>query len=57
MIMGFIHIEQGPGSLRYLAMGGTAVGTGRSTYEGFAERFIAAVTVLLSTEQIRSNIS
>ncbi|MCJ1298602.1 fumarase fum1 [Hypocenomyce scalaris] len=36
--------------LRLLAMGGTAVGTGLNTYEGFAEEFAAEVTRIAGTE-------
>ena len=36
--------------LRLLAMGGTAVGTGLNTYEGFAEDFAAEVTRITETQ-------
>ena len=40
---GIERVGQGLEGLRYLAMGGTAVGTGLNTYEGFAEDFAAEV--------------
>lgn len=41
---GIDRIEQGLEGLRYLSMGGTAVGTGLNTYQGFDVAFAAEVT-------------
>ncbi|OAL36218.1 fumarate hydratase, class II [Fonsecaea nubica] len=42
--LGIQRVEQGLEGLRFLAMGGTAVGTGLNTYKGFDEAFAAEVS-------------
>ncbi|KIX99975.1 uncharacterized protein Z520_04613 [Fonsecaea multimorphosa CBS 102226] len=42
--LGIQRVEQGLEGLRFLAMGGTAVGTGLNTYKGFHEAFAAEVS-------------
>ena len=47
---GFERVEATLPQLRYLAQGGTAVGTGLNTYEGFDEAVAAEVTKMTGTE-------
>ncbi|KIW23707.1 uncharacterized protein PV07_11886 [Cladophialophora immunda] len=42
--LGIQRVEQGLEGLRFLAMGGTAVGTGLNTYKGFHEAFATEVS-------------